>query len=85
MLLVEPDWVTPEIQAYLLSAKHLGQAQMKVFMDKHLCDPPDSDHHLHLKAPIPKNKAKTFVSVYEVVQPSKGKQNITKVDRNKDS
>ena len=51
-------------------------------MDKPLCEPPDSDHHLNLKAPIQKNKAKTFASLYEVVQPSKGKQNFIKLDRN---
>ena len=66
----------------MLSAEHLGQAQMKVFVDKRLCEPPDSDHHLYLKTPIQKNKAKTFASSCEVVQPSKGKQNIIKVDMN---
>ena len=53
---------------------------MKCFVDKRLCEHPDSDHHMNLKAPIQKNKAKT--SLYEVVQPSKGSQNITKMDRN---
>ena len=80
--IINKDVVTPEIQEYLLSAEHLGQAHMKVFVDKRLCEPPYSDHHLNLKAPIQKNEAKTFTSVYEVVQPSKGKQNIIKVDRN---
>ena len=56
--LVNKDVVTPEIQEYLLSAEYIGQAQMKVFVDKRLCEPPDSDHHLNLKAPIHKNKAK---------------------------
>jgi hypothetical protein len=55
---------------------------MKVFVDKRLCEPPDSDQHLDLKAPIQKNKAKTFASLYEVVQLSKCKQNTIKVDRN---
>ena len=79
---INKDVVTPDIQESLLSAEHLGQAQMKVFVDKHLCEPPDSDHHLNLKAPIQKNKAKIFSSLYEVVQPSNSKQNIIKVDRN---
>ena len=60
----------------------LEQAHMKVFVDKRLCEPPDSDHHLHMKAPIYKDKAKPVASLYEVVQPSKGKQNIIKVDWN---
>ena len=55
---------------------------MKVFVDKRLYEPPYSDHHLNLIAPIHKDKANAFASLYEVVQPSKGKQNIIKVDRN---
>ena len=53
--------VTPEIQESLLSAEHIRQAQMKVFADKRLSEPPDSDHHLNLKAPIHKNKANTCI------------------------
>ena len=55
---------------------------MKDFVDKHVCEPPHSGHHLTLKAPIQNNKANTFASLYEVVQPSKGKENIIKLDRN---
>ena len=55
---------------------------MKVFVEKRLCEPPHSDHHLNMKALLQKNKATIFASLYEVVQPSKGKQNIIKVDRN---
>ena len=80
--LINKDVVTPGIQETLLSVEHLGQAQMKVFVDKRLCEPPDSDHHLNLKAPIQKNKANASSSLYEAVQPSKGKQNIIKVDGN---
>ena len=58
--LINKDMVTSEIKKYLRSAEHIGQAQMKVFVDKRLCEPPDSDHNLNLKAPIQKNKAKTF-------------------------
>ena len=72
--------VTPEIEESLPSAEHLGQEQMKVFVNKPMCVPPDSDHHLNLKAPIQKNEANTFASLYEDVQPSK--QNIIKMDRN---
>ena len=53
--------VTPEIQESLLSAEHIGQAQMKVFADKRPCESPDSDYHLNLKAPIQKNKANTCI------------------------
>ena len=80
--LINMDLVTPDIQESLLSAEHLGQTQMKLFVDKRLCETPGSDHHLNLKAPIQKNKAKTFSSLYEVVQSSNSKQNIIKVDRN---
>ena len=80
--LINKNVVTPEIQESLLSAEHLGHAQMKVFVDKRLCEPTNSDHNLNLKAPIQKNKDKTFSSLCEVVQPSKTKQNIIKLDRN---
>ena len=80
--LINTDLVTPDIQETLLSAEHLGQAQMKVFVDKRLCEPPDRDYHLNLEAPIQKNKAKIFSSLYEVVQSSNSKQNIIKGDRN---
>jgi hypothetical protein len=56
---------------------------MKIFVDRRLCQSPESDRHLDLKSPIKKNKAKTFVSLYEVQNPStKGKQDTIKVDRN---
>ena len=55
---------------------------MNVFVDKRLCEPPDSDHHLNLKAPIQKNEANTFASLYEDMQPYKGKQTSIQMDRN---
>ena len=80
--IINKDMVTPEIQESLLAAESLGLSPMRTFVDKRLCQPPDSDMHLDLKAPIQKNKAKTFASLYEVVKVSKGKQNTIKVDRN---
>ena len=59
--LINKNMVTPEIQESLLSAEHIRQAQMKVFVDKRPCEAPDSEHHLHLKAPIQKNKAKACI------------------------
>ena len=35
--LINKDVVTPEIQESLLSAEHIGQTQMKVFVDKRPC------------------------------------------------
>ena len=80
--IITKDVVTPVIQESLLSAEKLGQAQMTVFVNKRLCEPPESNQHLDLKSPIQKNNAKTFASLYEVVKPSKSKQNTIKVDRN---
>ena len=57
--LINKDVVTPAIQESLLSAEHIGQAQVNVFVGKRPYEPPDSDHHLNLKALIQKNKAKT--------------------------
>lgn len=71
--IITKDVVTPVIQESLLSAEHFGQAQIKVFVDRLLCEPPDSNQHLDMKSLIQKNKAKTFVSLYEVGQPSKSK------------
>ena len=76
------DVVTPVIQESLLSAEYLGQGQMKVFVEKRLCEPANSHQHLELKSPIQKNNAKTFASWYEVVKPSKGRQDTIKVDWN---
>ena len=36
--IINKDVVTPESQEALLSAKHLGQAQMEVFVGKRLCE-----------------------------------------------
>ena len=57
--IINKDMVTPEIQESLLAAESLGLSQMRTFVDKRLCQPPDSDKHLDLKAPIQKNIAKT--------------------------
>ena len=59
------DMATPDIQEALLSAENLGITQMKAFVDRCLCQPPESDLHLDLKSPIQKYKAKTFASLYE--------------------
>ena len=55
---------------------------MQVFVARRLCEPSDSDQHLTLKSPIHKNRAKTFSSLYEVVQPCRGNHDTIKVDRN---
>ena len=48
--IINKDIVTPEIQESLLGAEHLGQAKLNMFVDKRLCEPPDSDQHLNLKS-----------------------------------
>ena len=62
--IINKDVVTSVIQESLLSAEHLGQEQMKVFVNKRLCEPSDSEQHLDLKSSMQKNKAKTFASLY---------------------
>ena len=54
---------------------------MKVFVARRLCEHPGSDQHLDLKSPIHKNRAKTFSSLYEVMQPCKGKHDTINIDR----
>ena len=52
------------------------------FVNKRLCEPPNSEQHLALSSAIRKNNPKTFASLYEVAQLSKNnKENIIKVDR----
>lgn len=79
--IINKDVVTQEIQKSLLNAQGLGAEQMKVFINKRLCEPPQSEHHLNIRAPIKKNKAKTFTSLYEVAPVSKNKQKAVKADR----
>ena len=45
-----------------------------------MCEPPESEQHISTKAPIDKNKAATFASLYTIVEDVKGK--AIKVDRN---
>lgn len=73
------DVVTLKTEESMLIAENLGRTQIKVFDDKHLCEPPDQ--HLDLKSPVRKNKTKTFTHLDEVVPPSKGKENIINVNR----
>ena len=54
---------------------------MKVFVARRLCEHPGSDQHLNLKSPIHKNSANTFSSLYEVMQPCKGKHDTINIDR----
>ena len=70
--------MTPAIQESLLSAEYIGQGKK----DKGMFESPNIDQHLDIKSLFQKNKAKTCASLYEAVQPSKGKQRFTKVDRN---
>ena len=60
----------------------LARNTLKFFVDKRLCEPPYSDNHLNVKAPIHNNEAKTFAFLYEVAQPTNDKQTIIKVDMN---
>ena len=62
--------------------KYLGKKQLDEFVEKRMCVAPENDKHVDLKAPIHKNKALTFASLYTVVQYVKGKQSTIKTDRN---
>jgi hypothetical protein len=76
------DTLTEHIQESLLGAECLGKKQLNEFVEKRICLAPDNDQHVDLKAPIHKNKALTFASLYTVVQDVKGKQSTIKMDRN---
>ena len=76
------DMVTTNIQESLLNGERLGKEQLDEFVKQRECEPPDSDTHVSLKAPIHKNKAVTFASLYTMAQYNKGKLGTIKVDRN---
>ena len=80
--MMNKDVVTATIQESLLSAERLGKEQFDEFVKKRICEPPESEQHISIKAPIHKNKAATFASLYTIVEDVKGKQNTIKVDRN---
>ena len=58
--IINKDVVTPEIQESLLCAEHIGQAQLNMFVDKHLCEPPDSNQHLASNHPVERTKPRHF-------------------------
>ena len=58
-----------------------GKKLLNEFVEKRICLAPDNEL-VHHKAPIRKNKAVTFASLYTVVQDIKGKQITIKMDRN---
>ena len=80
--MINKDLATVSIQESLLGAECLGIKQLNEFVEKRMCVAPDNDQHVVLKAPIRKNKALTFATLYVVVQDVKGKQSTIKIDRN---
>ena len=80
--MINKGLVTVSIEESLPGAECLGKKQLNEFVEKRICLAPDNDQHVDLKAPIRKNKAVTFASLYTVVQNVKGKQSTIKVDRN---
>jgi len=79
--IINTNVVTPVIQESLLSAEHLGQAQMKFSVNKRLCVPPDGDQHLDLKLHIQKKKANIFATFKSCNLPRTSKMFIQQ-DRN---
>ena len=62
--------VTVSIEESLLGAECLGKGQLNEFVEKGICLAPDHHQHVDLKAPIHKNKALTFASLYTGVSSS---------------
>ena len=83
--MINNDLVTVSIEESLLGAECLGKKKLNEFVEKRICLAPDNDQHVDLKAPkapIRKNKAVTFASLYTVVQDIKVKQSTIKMNRN---
>jgi hypothetical protein len=81
--IINKDLVNTTIQESLLGAASLGQDKVNSFVKDRLCSLPTSAKHVPLKAPLHRNKAFTFTSLYTNVQNAQSnKANIVKVDWN---
>ena len=83
--IVTKDQATEEIQNSLMNARELGQEKLNSFIDERMTVPEKDDKPVTpIHAPLHKSKAKTFSSLYDVVQDNKDqdKRTILKADRN---
>jgi len=70
-----------QIEESLLKASSLGQKKLDTFVKERLMVPKEDENRKKLRDPLPKNKALTFVSLYEVEKKEREKSAAIKADR----
>ena len=79
--MVTKDMATTRIEESLLKANSLGQEELITFVKERLMVPREDGHHKKLRDPLPKNKAPTFSTLYEVKKNDTEKCAAIKADR----
>ena len=82
--IVTKDVATTRIEESLLEASSLGQEELISFVKERLVTPSEDGHQKKLRdpRPLPKNKAPTFSTLYEVKKNDTEKCAAIKADRN---
>ncbi|CAH3185140.1 unnamed protein product [Porites lobata] len=79
--MVTKDLATTQIEESLLKASSLGQKKLDTFVKERLIFPKEDENRKKLRDPLPKNKALTFVSLYEAEKKEREKSAAIKADR----
>ena len=69
--MITKDLATTQIEESLLKASTLGQEKLDTFVKERLMVPKEDENRKKLRDPLPKNKALTFVSLYEAEKKEK--------------
>ena len=80
--MVTKDVATTRIEESILKANSLGQEELITFVKERFMAPRRDGHHRKLLDPLPKNKAPTFSTLYEVKKNDTEKIAAIKADRN---
>ena len=76
------DLASSDIESSLLDAEKLGREQLELFLKQRIIKPIDGKQHIEMTAPLARNKALTFASLYTVSTDAGGKPATIKADRN---
>ena len=76
------DLASSDIELPLLDAEKLGREQFELFVKQRIIKPIDEKQRIDLTAPLARNKALTFASLYTVRTDVGGKPATIKADRN---
>ena len=80
--MVTKDVATTRIEESLLKANNLGQEELITFLKDRLMAPRENGHHKKLRDTLPKYRAPTFSTFYEVKKNDIEKCAAIKADRN---